>query len=247
MKKFSRLFLIGSLVLILLTAACGANQTAVPTLINTLPALETSTPAGAETTTTAETATTETPATATLTGSETATLSGTQSVSTQVTSDVGSPAAGTSQTPGIPVTGADINLVDCQFCIDNMAHALLVLPDTATFQIVSSSTSTTTNATGTTINTNCSTIEVNNGQQVVLCSGLEKTPLTLNICTAANTCTNFPVQLQACPATQGSTAAPGTNKTQTAPQPGNGTVSVTPSPGVGVTTATPLIINTPTP
>jgi hypothetical protein len=196
---------------------------------------------------TAETASTEAPAT-TSTGLQTATLSLTQNASTQTTSVVGSPAVGTSQTPGIPVTGVDIVLVECQFCIDNMAHALLVLPDTATFEVVSS-TSTTANTTGTTVKTNCSTIEVNNGKQVVLCSGLEKTPVTLNICTNATTCTTFPVQLQACPLSQSNTAVPATNQTQSpSDTPAAGTGSATPSPAVGAGTATPVtIINTPTP
>lgn len=248
MKKSSHLFLWGSLILILLTAACGANQNSTPTLVgSTLPALDTSTPAVGADTMTADTATTETASTEVSTtgrpstGLETATLSTTQNISTQTTSIAGSPAAETSQTPGIPVTGVDIVLVECQFCVDNMAHALLVLPDTATFEVVSSASSTT----GTTVKTNCSTIEVNNGKQVVLCSGLEKTPLTLNVCTNASTCTNFPVQLQACPLTQLNPAVPSTNKTQTAPEPGAG--SATPSPAVGATTTTPVVINTPTP
>jgi hypothetical protein len=248
MKKFSRLFLFGSLLLILLTAACGANQSGTPTLVgSTLPTLETSTPSvGVDTTMTAEAATASTEAP--VTGLETATLSTTQNVSTQTTSVVGSPVAGTSQTPGIPVTGLDILLVECQFCIDNMAHALLVLPDTATFEVLSS-TSTTTNPTGTTVKTNCSTIEVNNGKQVVLCSGLENTPITLNICTNGTTCTTFPVQLQACPLSQVNTAVPSTNNTQSPlDTPAAGTGSATPSPAVGAGTATPItVINTPTP
>lgn len=254
MKKFSRLFLFGSLLLVLVTAACGANQSGTPTLVgSTLPALETSTPSvGVDTTMTAEIPTIETASTevsaTTGTGLETATLSITQNASTQTTSVVGSPAVGTNQTPGIPVTGIDIGLVECQFCIDNMAHALLVLPDTATFE-VASSTSTTTNTTGTTVKTNCSTIEVNNGKQVVLCSGLEKTPVTLNICTNATTCTTFPVQLQPCPLSQVNTAVPSTNNTQSPlDTPEAGTGSATPSPAVGASTATPsTIISTPTP
>jgi hypothetical protein len=237
MKKFSHLLLFGSLVLVLLTAACGANQNGTPTLVgNTLPALETSTPATGEKATTA---------TAASTGLETATLSTTQDVSTQTSSVVSSPVAGT---PGIPVTGSDVVLVQCQFCVDNMAHALLVLPDTATFEVVSS-TSTTTNPAGTTVKTNCSTIEVNGGKQVVLCSGLENTPITLNICTNATTCTDFPVQLQACPVNQVNTAVPNTNKTQSpSDTPEAGTGSATPSPAVGASTATPTtVLNTPTP
>jgi hypothetical protein len=165
---------------------------------------------------TAETATSTTPEVTTTAGLETPTVGNTQSVAT---SAVGSPAVGASRTPVIPVTGLDIVLVECQFCVDTLAHALLVLPDTATFEVVSQSTTTT--STTTTVNTNCSTIEVNNGKQVVLCSGPEKTPITLNICTNGTTCTSFPVQLQACPLAPAGTAVPnktpGTSDTATPP------------------------------
>ncbi len=233
-----KLFFFSAFILVLLTAACAGQQGTTPTLAGTtLPGVEeTSTPFGElTTTTTAETITSSTAETAT-TGSETPLVSSTESVSTLATSITGSPVAGTGQTPGIPVTGLDITLVDCQFCIDTLAHAWLVLPDTATFEVLTptTSTSTTTN----TVNTNCSTIEVNNGKQVVLCSGPENTPITLNICTNANTCTNFPVDLLACPLTQAGTAIP--NKTQTTPE--TGSASATPTPAA---LSTPSTTSTP--
>ncbi len=114
------------------------------------------------------------------------------------------PAAGVTRTPGIPVTGQDIMLVECQFCVDTRAHALLVLPDTATFQITSPAV--TANTTTDTQPT-CTTVEINNGRQVVLCSGPEMTPLVVNICTDASHCTDFPVDLLACPLSQGGTSA----------------------------------------
>ena len=230
MRKFSRVFVFGALALVLLTAACNAASGTTPTPGGTLLPLETSTlsPVGG--------------ITATVTaGSETPTAA-TQSVATIATSAIiGSPAA--SQTAGIPVTGSEIQLVQCQFCVDNIAHALLVLPDTATFSIVSPAPSTTTN--GTTINTGCSTIEVNNGKQVVLCNGLEKTSLTLNICVGSN-CTNLPVQLMACPVTQQNTAVPA--KTQQAPatSTGGGTGNPTATPTLAASaTPTPGVTSTP--
>ena len=214
MKKVSRLFLFGALVLVLLTAACGAGGGATPTPLSTLPGVEeTSTPpGGVDVTQTAatETATTATTAETATAGLETPTLGATESVSTPATS-VGATATGVSKTPGIPVTGVDIVLVECQFCVDTLAHALLVLPDTATFAVTSPTTTTTTTDT---VKTNCSTIEVNNGKQVVLCSGPEKTPVIINICTDANSCTDFPVNLQPCPLAQSSVAVP--TKTQEA-------------------------------
>jgi hypothetical protein len=139
------------------------------------------------------------------------------------------------------VTGSEITLVDCQFCIDNLAHALLVLPDVSTFQVISP-----TPATNTTNTISCSTIEVNNGKQVVLCSGPASTPVMLNICTNGS-CTNFPVNLQPCPVTQPqqATTAPGT--TQAAPTSSTG-AAASPTATTAAGTPTPVTItDTPTP
>jgi hypothetical protein len=222
MKKISKFFLFGSLFLAFLTAACGANQNATPTLSGTS-LVETSTPFMGLGTPVAGTATSLTPGTATTaigtTNSETSTASGAQ-VSTQVPSVIGS----TATSAAIPVTGSEITLVDCQFCIDNLAHALLVLPDVSTFQLISPTPSTNTT---TTTAVSCSTIEVNNGKQVVLCSGPASTPVMLTICTNGS-CTNFPVNLQTCPVAQqqqAATTAP--DKSQSAPV--AGAASATPT------------------
>jgi hypothetical protein len=138
------------------------------------------------------------------------------------------------RTPGIPVTGQEIMLVECQFCVDTRAHALLVLPDTATFQITSPAV--TANTTTDTQPT-CTTVEINNGRQVVLCSGPEMTPLVVNICTDASTCTDFPVNLLACPLTQGvppATQTPGTDGT------GGILPAATATGGAVIITATPV-------
>lgn len=235
MKNISKLFLFGALLLVLLTAACGAEEGASPTLSGTtLPGLdETATPP-LDTTMTASTETAETPTA----GLETPTLSVT-TTSAVGTSVVGTAITGTAASPGIPVTGLDVVLVECQFCVDTLAHALLVLPDTATFEVISP-TSTTTTTTTLSPTVSCSTIEVNNGKQIVLCSGPEMTPITLNICTDLNTCTTFPVDLLACPLVQ-ATALP--NNTPSSPGTGNATAT----PGIGVSTATPGATVTPTP
>ena len=240
MKRFSRLLLCGAAILVLLTAACAAGE-GTPTLVGTsLPDEATSTPFGAstDTTGTTETATTETAV-------ETSTVSATDTaaVSTSTTRTAGTQTAGTG-TPGIPVTG-QIVLVECQFCVDTTAHALLVLPDTATFEIVSPPPTTTTSTTSVASTApNCITVEVNNGRQVVLCSGPEMTPITLNICTDANTCTDVPVDLLACPlAAQPTVAA--TDTTNNTPAAG---ATDTPAVGPGTATATSQVtISTPTP
>lgn len=197
MQKISRLFLFGALLLMLLTAACGAEEgTAVPVdsgidAPNGEVLIMTVTPFDGG-------ATTE--PLATVEGVETATgdLS-TPDITVPATATPDASVAGNAaQTPGIPITGVDVILVECQFCVDTWANALLVLPDTASFEVVSPTASSTTSAT-TDTEPGCSTVEVNNGKQVVLCSGPEMTPLILNICMDASSCTDFPVTLLSCP------------------------------------------------
>jgi hypothetical protein len=232
MMKFSRVPLFLALILVLLMTACGAEQGATPTTVGTLLPENndlTSTPFGptetiGTTPTVSDSGLIVTPET-TSSVLETATVSAGGLISTPA---IGTkvPAPGLTRTPVIPVTGQDIMLVECQFCVDTRAHALLVLPDTATFQITSpaASSSTTTDTQPT-----CTTVEINNGRQVVLCSGPELTPLVVNICTDASHCTDFPVDLLACPLTQG--GAVDTGATQT---PGTGGTG-----GVATETATP--------
>jgi hypothetical protein len=244
MKKFSRYSLFLALFLVLLTTACGAEQGASPTPIGTLLPTNselTNTPYGPTvtigTTPTATGSGLSLPDDTSTPGLETATVSaggvaGTQTAATQA------PALGSTRRPSIPVTGQDIILVECQFCVDTRAHALLVLPDTATFQITSPApTSTTT----TDMQPTCTTVEVDNGRQVVLCSGPEMTPLVVNICTDASHCTDFPVDLLACPLTPGGSVGPAATQTPgTAGTGGAATTSTTSPGGTAVNTATPL-------
>ncbi len=237
MNRISRLSLFGAMILILLTTAC-AGQDTTPTVSGTL---ETSTPFGAPTEVT-ETAGTETATTGTAeTAVETPTVSTTATAAISTSTTQTASTAGTG-TLGVPVTGVDIVLVECQFCVDTTAHALLVLPDTATFEIVSSSPATTTSTTAVTTTTpSCTTVEVNNGKQVVLCNGPELTPIVLNICTADNACTDFPVDLLACPLAAKPTSAVPSNT----PEPGAGATD-TPAAVGGTATAT-IAISTATP
>ena len=220
MKKTSRVFLFGALVLVLLLAGC-AGEEVTPTPISTLPGGEdmTSTPSAAETDTTG-TAETE----VATTGTADTTAEATQETTTATPSD-------TTQTPSIPVTGGDIILLECQFCIDTMAHALLVMPATSTFELVTSSASTST------VDTGCSTVDTFNDRQIVLCRAEEDTTLTLDIC-AAGTCSQLTVALQTCP--QVATGTAPANATDT---PGAGTATGTPtaeaSPTTGAVTSTP--------
>lgn len=243
MTRISRALLFGALTIILVTGACAGQET-TPTVSGTL---ETSTPFGAptETTGTAETETAVTATTETADGTPTVSVTDSAATSTSSTATTQTAGTGTPGTPGVPVTGADILLVECQFCVDTTAHALLVMPDTATFEIVSAPSTTTTSTSSTSVaatTPSCVTVAVNNGKQVVLCSGPEMTPLTINICTADNACTDFPVDLLACPLATQPTSAASSNT----PEPGAGATN-TPAAG-GAATETPTItISTPTP
>lgn len=257
MKNHSRLLLPLTLILILLTAACGAQGQASPTAVGTiLPDNNglTGTPFLTPTLGAADTATAIGTATG-LTGLETPTLgvggAATQEIGTPVTGGTTQGAAtvipgqGLTQTPLVPVTGSDIMLVECQFCVDTRAHALLVLPDTATFNIVSPAPPA--DGTKTDADPRCTTVEVNNGRQVVLCSGPEMTPLVVNICTDANNCTNFPVDLLACPLSEGGQVTPAQTNKAPAPAPATGN-NGTATASVPLATSTPnIIISTPTP
>jgi len=209
MKPIYRLFLFGALMLILATAACApTNLTPFPTP----PGFQTLVPEGNAPTGTPigpETAVTETV-------SVTETASPTETV-------VVSPTSGT-LTPGIPVTGLNIALLDCPFCVNERAYTMLLMPDTSTFKVVSSTTSNP---------PTCTTIDVTNGKQVVMCAGPKKSLFTLNVCTNTGGCADYPVALIDCIVP----SAPNTEPTTTVPR-------RTPTPG---STATPIPLTTSTP
>lgn len=89
-------------------------------------------------------------------------------------------------TPLIPLTGENVVALQCQFCVDDEAHAVLIFPDFAFFDVdVSSPVS-------------CLTASVVNGQRILICRGAPQTSFNLNICSDASTCLQFPVDLQEC-------------------------------------------------
>ena len=223
MKKISRLLYLGTLTLVLFTAACsGQGGTATPAG-TVVPDGQTSypPPGATDATFTAETATAFPDVTETSEETSTATTDMTATATTDTT-----------LTPGVPVTGADVILLECQYCIEKVAHALLVLPDTATYEVVADTTSLPTPGP----DMGCQTVDTFNGRQTVLCRGEENTSLNLNICTDRNNCTQLLVELHSCPVTNPPVA---TNT------PGNGLPTNT--PGVGIPTDTPGAIATDTP
>jgi hypothetical protein len=215
MKIVSRILLFGALTLVLLTAACAGQGT--PTVVGTVPNNETSYPPPGETQVTETEAATASPdATATADVTETATTD-------------------TTQTPGVPVTGVDVILVECQFCIDGMTQTLLVIPETATFEVVADTAAVSTPGP----DTGCTTVDTFNGRQIVMCRAEENTSLNLNICTNANNCTQVLVEFQDCPDQLVATHTPGFGPGTPGP-----TITVTPTAGA---TDTPGVVVTDTP
>lgn len=220
MKTISRIFLFGALTLVLLSAACSGQEGSPTPVGPTDPVEETSYPPPAETATTSPEATLDT--------SPTVDLSAT------------APATEVTDTPGVPGTGTELILLECQFCIDGAAHSMLVLPDTATFETVADTATLSTPGP----DMGCNTVDTYNGRQVVICRGEEDTSLSLNICTDGNNCTQLLVELQTCPDVNqpGATNTPGAGLPTDTP----GAGVPTDTPGVGVTD-TPAVLPTNSP
>lgn len=152
MKRMSRPVLIGALLLIFLTSACGGLSFASPTPVWTIP------PEGQPIL-----------PTATL-------LIPTPTVSISIT-----------VTPLIPITGENVVSEQCQFCVDNEAHAVLIFPDFAYFDV------------STETPVSCLTAAVTGGKRILICHGPQSTTFNLNVCSDPTNCLQFPVALQPCP------------------------------------------------
>ena len=106
-------------------------------------------------------------------------------------------AAGVSDFPLIPVTGGDVVYMQCQFCAAGETHAVLIIPDYASFDVNTQSAVT------------CLTADVVNGRRIVICRGPQSTSFNINVCSDSTNCLLFPVALQPCNLLQGGpTAAP---------------------------------------
>lgn len=219
MKRISRVFLFSALALAMLTAACTGQEGSPTPAGPTLPGDETASPPPIETDTAG--AGTATPLT---TMETTDTALPTMETATAAPDTTQTAVGGTTATPGIPVTGGDVILLECQYCIEGMAHALLVLPETATFEQVADTASLSTPGP----ETGCSTVDSFGGRQVVICRGEEDTSINLNICVNGADCTQLLVELQTCP----DASLPGTTDTS---EPSGATST----PGAGVPTSTP--------
>jgi hypothetical protein len=227
MRKISSVFLCGALTLILLTAACSGQQGSPTAAVTNAVGNLTASPAALETQTLT-------------TGTEVPSTAAAEGTIGNLTATLTIPTA----TAGVPVTGADVTLLEGQFCIQNMAHALLVLPDTATYEVLTQAATLSTPGP----DMGCKTVDTFNGRQIVLCRSQENTSLNLNICIDGNNCQQLLINLQSCPLSQN--PSPQANLTNT-PEAG----AVTNTPGaivpsdtpVGASSTTPLAIPTATP
>lgn len=108
-------------------------------------------------------------------------------LSPSATISVPTTSTGISTTPLIPITGENVVFMQCQFCVDNETHAVLIFPESAYFDVISSTPVT------------CLTADVVNGQRILICRGDQSTSFNLNICSDSSNCLQFPVTLQSCP------------------------------------------------
>ena len=89
----------------------------------------------------------------------------------------------------IPVTGVEnVVSLQCEFCVNDEAHAVFILPEAASFLVPDPLAGVT-----------CLTVQVTNGRRIVLCRGPQKTSFTLNICIDNTNCTQLPITLNPCP------------------------------------------------
>jgi hypothetical protein len=123
----------------------------------------------------------------------------------------------------IPVTGAGEVALQCQFCVNDEPHAVLLLPQSAAFLVSEP-----------VVGVNCITAQVVNDRRILFCRGAQQTVFTLNICFDEASCYQYPITLETCPL---------------APQKGNPTaVVLTPAnAGITPTASATQVISSPPP
>lgn len=89
----------------------------------------------------------------------------------------------------IPVTGMEeLASVQCQFCINDEARAVVVLPEEATFLVSEPI-----------IGVSCLTAQVVNGNRVVFCRGAPQSSFTLSACLDNSNCSQSRITFETCP------------------------------------------------
>ena len=88
----------------------------------------------------------------------------------------------------IPVTGSQDVLLQCQFCVNDEPHAVLILPESAAFLVSEP-----------VVGVNCITAQVVNDRRILFCRGAQQTVFTLNVCFDGTSCLQYPITLETCP------------------------------------------------
>ncbi|HZM25573.1 MAG TPA: hypothetical protein VFC02_27735, partial [Anaerolineales bacterium] len=244
MKRISRVFLFGAVTVILLAAACAPTEEGTPIVPGALQDILTGSPTAIATDTTA-------------------TIDTSQATATNTT-----------LTPSIPVTGLEVITLDCQYCVDNIAHAQLLIPRDAKFEVVSpeelASASNNNDDDDKQSNNNgddngnnngdddddnggddkanrlgCRTVDRFRDTQLVLCRAEENTTITLNICLKDKDKTCTEVQITLQSCAPTATPTPFVTTTQTTTV--TVTATFTPTPGPATVTFTPVASSTATP
>jgi hypothetical protein len=141
----------------------------------------------------------------------------------------------------IPITGENVVFMQCEFCVGEETHAVLMFPDSAYFDVDQSSPA------------SCLTADVVNGRRILICRGPQSSSFNLSICSDPSNCLQFPVALQPCALLKGSVTVftPGylapidkknTDGNHGPPPPAN-----TPAPGSVPTNSPPQPTNPPPP
>jgi hypothetical protein len=90
----------------------------------------------------------------------------------------------------IPVTGVEDVSLQCEFCVNDETHAVLILPESAAFLVSEP-----------VVGVNCITAQVVNDSRILFCRGAQQTVFTLNVCFESENCLQYPITLAACPLT----------------------------------------------
>ena len=91
----------------------------------------------------------------------------------------------------IPVTGSQEVILQCQFCVNDEPHAVLILPESAAFLVSEP-----------VIGVNCITAQVVSDSRILFCRGAQQTIFTLNVCFDGVNCLQYPITLETCPLSQ---------------------------------------------
>jgi hypothetical protein len=154
-------------------------------------------------------------------------------------------------TPFIPITGMDVVSLQCQFCVNDEAHAVLIMSKLASFNVADPATAVT-----------CLTAQETTDRRILLCRGAQESSFNLNVCVGNENCLQFAITLQTCPLIPQtgtgtpvitftpfapilltprpgqSTPVPGPTQPETSPAPTTETTAPTPQPTI-VTTEPP--------